>query len=117
CAALAVQSSGHFAGPVLESDPRWNHGSIYPFVLAAADGTTLFSSNPASFEVSGRVEVLFDGRNMVDATGRFGETFWYAGFTNPSTGTVEAKTLFVKRVVAQGMPLLVGSGYYPESHH
>lgn len=117
CAALAVQSSGHFAGPVLESDPRWNHGSIYPFVLAAADGTTLFSSNPASFEVSGRIEVLFDGRNMVDATGRFGETFWYAGFTNPATGTVEAKTFFVKRVVAQGMPLLVGSGYYPESHH
>lgn len=117
CAALQVESAGHFAGPVLETDPRWNEGSIYPFVIDAADGTTLFSSNPTSFEFSGRFEVLFDGRDMAGVTGRFGEAFWYYGFTNPATGMTEAKTSFVKRVVAQGMPLLVGADYNPESHH
>ena len=117
CAALALESSGHFAGPVLSTDPRWNHGSIYPFVIDPADGTVLFSSNPSSFAVSGRVEILFDGRDMVEATATFGETFWYNGFRNPATGEIESKTSFVKRVVSQGMPLLVGSGYYPHSHH
>lgn len=117
CAALRVESAGHFAGSVLETDPRWNEGSIYPFVIDAADGTTLFSSNPASFEFSGRVEVLFDGRNMVEATDQFGETFWYYRSTNSGTGMVQTTTSFVKRIVAQGMPLLVGAGYNPESHH
>lgn len=117
CAAFQLESAGRFAGPVLEIDPRWNDGSIHPFVLDAADGTMLFSGNPRRFEYSGRVEVLFDGRNMVDATGRFGETVWYYGLTNPATGMVEAQTSFVKRVVAQGMPLLIGAGYAPESHH
>lgn len=117
CAALAVENSGLFAGPVLESDPLWNHGSIYPFVLNEADGTTLFSSNPASFDVSGMSEVLFDGRDMVEATGAFGEAFWYITFTNPATGHMATKTAFVKRVVSQGVPLLVGSGYSHRSHH
>lgn len=117
CAAFQLERAGRFAGPVLETDPRWNDGSIHPFVLDAADGTMLFSGNPRRMEYSGRVEVLFDGRNMVDATGRFGETVWYYGLTNPATGMIEAQTSFVKRVVAQGMPLLIGAGYAPESHH
>lgn len=117
CAALTIESSGHFAGPVLSGDPRWNHGSIYPFVIDPADGTTLFSSNPSSFEVSGRVEDLFDGRNMVEAAATFGEAFWYLGFRNPATGEMENKIVFVKRVVTQGTPLLVASGYYQPHHH
>ena len=117
CAALPLESSGHFAGAALSSDPRWNHGSIYPFVIDPADGAILFSSNPSSFEVSRRIEVLFDGRDMVEATATFGEVFWYYGFTNPASGEIEHKTAFVKRVVAHGMPLLVGSGYNQPHHH
>ncbi len=113
CAAMQVEASGRFAGPALESDPRWNHGSIYPFVINESDGTVLFSSNPASFEYSGRLPDLFDGRDAVSATATFGEVFWYYGFTNPSTGLPQTKISFVKRVVAQGMPLLVGAGYNP----
>lgn len=118
CAALILESSGHFAGPALSSDSRWNHGSIYPFVIDPADGAVLFSSNPSGFEVSRRIEELFDGRDMVEATATFGEVFWYYPFTNPATGETETKTAFVKRVVAHGMPLLVGSGYnHPHHHH
>ena len=117
CAALAVEASGLFGGRALETDPRWNHHSIYPFVIDEADGTVLFSSNPASFRVSGKLEELFDGRDMVEATATFGETFWYYLSTNPETGEVGAKTSFVKRVVAHGMSLLVGAGYYPPHHH
>lgn len=116
CAALTLESSGLFAGPVLSADSRWNHGSIYPFVIDPADGAILFSSNPTSFEVSGRIEVLFDGRDMVEATATFGEVFWYYAFTNPATGELENKVSFVKRVVTQGRPLLVGSGFN-EHHH
>ena len=117
CAAFAVEASGLFGGRTLETDPRWNHHSIYPFVIDETDGTVLFSSNPASFRLSGKLEELFDGRDMVEATATFGESFWYYLSTNPETGEVGAKTSFVKRVVAHGMPLLVGAGYYPPHHH
>lgn len=117
CAAHTVESSGLFAGPVLSGDPRWNHGSIYPFVINEVDGTILFSSNPRSFDVSERIEILFDGRDAVEATATFGEVFWYYSFTNPATGMSETKTSFVKRVISQGMPLLVGAGYNKPIHH
>ena len=113
CASHVMESSGFFGGPILSGDPRWNHGSIYAFVIKEADGVVLFSSNPSSFEISGRISDLFDGRDMVKATATFGEVFWYYGFENPATGAVQAKISFVKRVLAQGVPLLVGAGYNP----
>ena len=114
CAALEVESSGYFAGPVLSNDPRWKQGQIYIFGINAETGTVEFSGNPASFAVSGRIpELLFDGRDAIEAAALFGESFWYSNFNNPSTGNVAAKTLFYKLVRAQGVPLLVGSGYYP----
>ena len=117
CAALAVESSGLFAIPVLSAGHRWNHHSIYPFVINEADGTILSSGDPHRVEFSGRIEDLFHGRDMVEATASFGETFWYYAVTDPETGTIEAKTSFVKRVVTQGMPLLVGAGYSEADHH
>lgn len=116
CAALQVENSGLFATPVLERDPRWNHGSIYPFGIQEEGGMTLFSSNPASFVFSGRIGDLFEGRDMVKATAAFGEAFWYYGFTNPATGEINTKISFVKRVLAHGEPLLVGAGYNPGHH-
>lgn len=111
CAAHQVQSSGYFAGTVLATDPRWKHGSIYVFVIDVNTGEIVFSGNPASFAVSRRVpEVLFGGRDMIAATAKFGATTWYYNFNNPASGMVEPKLAFTKLVMAQGVPLLVGSG-------
>ena len=112
CAAMEVESSGYFAGPVLSSDPRWKHGPIYIFGINTETGTVEFSGNPASFATSGRIPaLLFDGRDAIESGALFGESFWYYNFNNPTTGDGEAKTAFVKLVRAQGVPLLVGSGY------
>lgn len=114
CAAMEVESSGYFAGPVLSSDPRWKHGPIYIFGINVETGTVEFSGNPASFATSGRIpELLFDGRDVIEVGALFGETFWYYNFNNPATGAVESKAAVVKLVRAQGVPLLVGSGYGP----
>ena len=112
CAALMVERSGYFAAPVLSSDPRWRHGSIYVFGVNVETGAVDFSGSESSFAVSGMIpELLFDGRDALEASADFGEGFWYYNFTNPATGEVEPKTAYVKLVRAQGVPLLVGSGY------
>ena len=114
CAAMEVESSGYFAGPMLSSDPRWKHWPIYIFGINVETGTVEFSGNPASFAASGRIpELLYDGRDAIEAAALFGESFWYSSFNNPATGEAEVKVLFYKLVRAQGVPLLVGSGYYP----
>ena len=114
CAAMEVESSGYFAGPVLSSDPRWKHGPIYVAAINAETGLHEFSGNRRAFAVSGRIpEVLFDGRDAIEAAALFGESFWYYNFNNPATGEVEPKVGFFKLVRAQGVPLLVGSGYNP----
>ncbi len=114
CAAMNVESMGYFAGTVLSRDPRWLSGSIYVFGIDVGTGATVFSGSPASFAVSGRIpELLFDGRDVVDVGATFGESFWYYNFTSRSTGAVGPTVAFVKRVLAQGVPLLVGSGYHP----
>ena len=114
CAVMEVESAGYFAGPVLSTDPRWNYGPIYIFGVNAETGNVEFSGNPASFAVSGRIpEALFGGRDAVEAGALFGESFWYYNFNNPATGEVSPKVSFFKFVRAQGVPLLVGSGYNP----
>ena len=93
-------------------DARWRSGSVYVFGINAATGEAEFSGSASTFAVSGRIaEVLFDGRDAVGASRTFGEAFWYYNFINPATGEVGAKVAFVKLVLAQGVPLLVGSGY------
>ena len=114
CAAMTVESSGYFAGPVLSVDPRWNHGPIYIFGINIETGNVEFSGNPTSFTTSGRIpELLFDGRDLIEVGALFGEAFWYYDFDNPATGEAQTKVAFVKLVRAQGVPLLVGSGYNP----
>ena len=100
---------------MLSSDPRWKQGPIYIFGINAETGMVEFSGNPASFATSGRIpELLFDGRDAIEASALFGESFWYYTFNNPATGEVEPEAAFYKLVRAQGVPLLVGSGYNPE---
>ena len=112
CAAMTVESSGYFAGPVLSADPRWNSGEIHIFGINTENGAVEFSGDRASFATSGRIpELLFGGRDAIEAGALFGETFWYYDSKNPTTGEVESRVAFVKLVRAQGIPLLVGSGY------
>ena len=114
CAAIQAESSGFFAGPVLSSDPRWLDRSTYVFGVDPVSGAVEFSGSPSSLAVSGRIpEVLFGGRNVLKAVEYFGDTYWYYGFASPATGEVEAKISFVVRILVNGMPLLVGSGYDP----
>ena len=76
--------------------------------------TEFSGGGAASFAVSGRIpELLFGGRELVAAGEDFGEGFWYYRLTDPSTGEVARKVAFVKRVLVQGVPLLVGQGYDP----
>ena len=112
---MTVETSGYFAGPALSNDPRWKQGPIYVFGVNAETGTTSFSGGgESSFAVSGRSpELLFDGRDAIEAASIFGEGFWYYDFFNPATQQVEPKVAFVKLVRAEGVPLLVGSGHRP----
>lgn len=117
CAAYQVQSSGYFAGPVLSTDPRWKHGSIYLYAIDANTGKTIFSGNPASFSVSGRSpELLFGGRDLIASTAAFGSGRWYFNFNNPASGMVEPKLAFTRLVMAQGVPVIIGSGINAVSH-
>lgn len=112
CAALQLESLGYFAGPLLAQDPRWLHGSVYVFGVDAASEIVLFSGNSGSWAYSGRIRALFDGRDAVGIGAAFGEAYWYYSLTNPADGRVLRRVAFVKRVTVQGVPMLVGSGYY-----
>ncbi len=113
CAAQEVKSLGLFAGPILASDRRWLSGSIYVFIVEVESEAIKYSGSPSSFAVSGRIgETLFEGRDAVAASDAMGEAYWYYSFTDPASGQEGRKVSFVKRVLAQGVPVLVGSGYY-----
>ncbi len=111
CAALKAEALGHFAWPLLTRAPRWKHGSVYVFGVNLETGVVEFSGHESMTAFSGRIPELFGGRDMVQASASFGETFWYYNVENPETRAVESRTVFVKLVRAQGLPLLVGSGY------
>lgn len=113
CATMEVESLGYFAGQILTRDPRWLSGSIYVFIIEVETEAVKYSANPSSFAVSGRIgEALFEGRDIIAASDAMGESYWYYSFTDLATGQEGRKVSFVKRVLAQGVPVLVGSGYY-----
>ena len=112
CAAMQVESQGYFAGPMLSHGRRWRNGSIYVFVINATSGEIEFTGSTSSLAASEGAHDRFNGRDVIGIGAAFGESFWYYDFTNPASGRVERKKSFVKRVVAQGVPLLVGAGYY-----
>ena len=119
CAAMELESQGYFAVRSLSSDPRWRNGSIYLFGLDTY-GYPLFSGDPYSSqwwgslapELNDYLDGPFGGRDVVSVGDAFGETFLYYSARNPATGMLQRKVTFVKRVVAYGLPILVGSGYY-----
>ena len=116
CAAAVVESDGYFAKEQLEGDPRWAHGAHYVYVLDMM-GNQVLSGHPVrvngkALHEWGRGGGQFGGRDMIDVGDTFGETYVYYRSFNPQAGAQQPKVGFVKRVVAQGVPLLVGSGYH-----
>ena len=118
CAAMELESQGHFATRALSSDPRWRNGSIYVFGLDTY-GYPLFSGDPYSQwygviapELNDHLDGPFDGRDVVSVGDAFGETLLYYSARNPASGMMQNKVTFVKRVVTYGFPILIGAGYY-----
>ena len=67
---------------------------------------------PIAPELNDYLDGPFGGRDVVSVGDAFGEAFLYYSTHNPATGRLQRKVAFVKRVVAYGLPILVGSGYY-----
>ena len=119
CAALMVESEGYFARHQLERNPRWSDGSTYVFVMDLM-GNQLMTSSSVRLNGSalhewgggGNRPAAFGGRDVVSIADSFGETFIYYRTLNPMSGQRQQKVGLLKRVVAQGVPVLVGSGYY-----
>ena len=112
CAAMEMESKGLFAGPVLERDPRWRHGSVSVSTVNAGTGVIEFSGDPGAAALSGRIpELLFNGRDLVSVSDVFGESYWYYSLADPATGQPTRIVSFAKRVLAHGVPMLVISGY------
>ena len=119
CAAMVVERKGFFGVAELQTE-RWRSGSVYVFGVDARTGVQLFTSNPARVNGRSLMEGLddrdptgrFAGRDVAAVGSSFGEAYlYYEGF-NPASGAAQGKVTFVKRVMAQGTPVLVGSGYY-----
>ncbi len=118
CAAMLVAEKGYFARSEFESGSRWRHGSSYVFVMDLA-GNQLLTGNSvrvngkALHEWGGKSRPLdqFGGRDMVAVGDAFGEAFiYYRGF-NPVTGSSRPKVGLLKRVLAHGLPVIVGAGH------
>ena len=117
CAAMTVESNGLFAAPVLEGDPRWNSGSVYVFGIDPATSRREFSGYEGRGTLIANqrelfLELLFAGRDLLGVAEMFGEAYWYYYWPNPANGNIEIKVAYLKRVLAHGVPLLVGSGVY-----
>ncbi len=119
CAAHRIAGDGYSAIPALTSDPRWSSGSVYVFAMDRS-GIQVFSGNPVRVNGSQLQEWgdplapsgPFRGRDVISAADAFGESFLYYNAFNPETARTQRKVAFLKRVAAQGVPVLIGAGYY-----
>ena len=116
CAAMELESMGYFASIGLSADPRWRRDSIYVFGVDG-NGNTLFSGDPYrwggwTWGGTGSELTSLADRDDLSVADAFGETFLYYRSRNPVTRMEQRKVVFVKRVVAYGLPILIGSGYY-----
>ena len=119
CAAFVVERKGYFAAAELGNAPRWRAGPVYAFGLDET-GTQFFTGNPVRTNGEDLPEWgdardpagPFGGRDVVSVAKAFGETFLYYDAFNPASGRIQRKVAFVRRAMAQGKPVLIGSGYY-----
>ena len=117
CASAQVESLGLFAGPVFQSDSRWHSGPIHVIGVSATTRDVAFSGRQLDFPFPEFVTEAFGGRDVIGIVETFGEAYWYYMQSDPATGSMVPQVAFVKRVLAQGVPLLVGTAYQlqPES--
>ena len=121
CAAMVVERKGFFGVAELMTE-RWRNGSVYVFGVDAGSGVQLFTTSPATVDGMQLMEGLddrdptgqFGGRDAPAVGAAFDEAFLYYDGFNPATGMTQGKVTFVKKVIVQGTPVLVGAGYYPE---
>ena len=118
CAAMLVESQGYFAKRELEGESRWRHGSSYVFAMdmmgnQVLTGNRVRVNGIAPHEWGGASMPMdqFGGRDMVSVGDAFGEAFVYYRGHDPMTGASQPKVGLLKRVVAHGVPLVVGAGY------
>lgn len=119
CAAQMVESEGYFAKHQLEGNPRWSDGSTSVFVMDMVGNQVISSSR---FRVNGNAlhewggggnsPAAFDGRDVLSIGDAFGEAFVYYRSFNPYSGQHQPRVSMLKRVMAHGVPVLVGAGYY-----
>lgn len=115
CAAFEVESRGYLAEAALVSDPCWKSDSIYVFAVDM-HGSTLFSGDRGDTRSGTRASELGPaaGQDRVSVGNTFGEALLHYTARNPFTNLAGRKATFVKRVMAEGLPILVGAGYYPD---
>ena len=95
--------------PDLDNMPAEELLSLISILL----GGTLFSGDPYSLESGvSELEGTVEDHDVVSVAEAFGETFLYYSSRNPSTGMMQQKVTFVKRIVSMGLPILIGAGYY-----
>ena len=116
CAAGEMESQGYFATATLATAPRWNSGSTYVFGVDL-HGNALFNGDleTGASELTPVATMPFGGRDVVSVGEGFGEVFLYYETRNPLTSVPSRKVALVKRVVIQGIPALIGAGYYPKA--
>ena len=119
CAATMIQHKGYAAMSDLETDARWSHGSTYVFVLNTMGHQVMTSSkvrvNGIPIHEFGSASTALDrfrGRDIVAVGNTFGEAYIYYEAFNPMSGVRQRKSALLKHVVVQGVPLLVGAGYF-----
>ena len=121
CAAMVVERKGFFGVAALMAE-RWRNGSVYVFGVDAESGVQLFTTSPATVDGMQLMEGLddrdptgrFAGRDAPAVGAAFDEAYLYYDGFNPATGMTQGKVTFVKKVIVQGTPVLVGSGYCPD---
>ncbi len=95
--------------PELDNMPEEELLSLISTLL----GDTQFSGGLYSQEsIVSELEGTVEDHEVVSVADAFGETFLYYSRRNPSTGMMQQKVTFVKRVVSFGLPILIGAGYY-----
>lgn len=116
CAAAQVESLGFFAGPVFGSDSRWQSGSVKVIGVNAATREVAFGGTQSDRPFEAFVAEAFGGRDVVGIVETFGEAYWYYMQPDQAAGKMVPEVAFVKRVLAQGVPLLVGTAYRRPDH-
>ena len=123
CAAMELESNGFAGIRTLSTDARWRDGLTYLFGVDTR-GKSVFTGYPVAqarvlpveLPTSSSGSTVFGGRDVVAVADTFGETFLYYPSLNPMGGAEQTKVVFVKRAVAFGLPVLVGSGYFLQGH-